>query len=261
MTRRHAGKVAVVTGSARGIGASIAMKLAEDGAKIALLDVEDAAGRCHADRLRAISEDVIFQHCDVGQKSQVEIAFARVLEHFGTVDILMNNAGINHREELLQLEEEDWDRVIGTNLKSVFLTTQQAGRIMRDHGRGGAIVNMASTSVCMTMPTISAYAASKGGISSFTIASSLSLAPFGIRVNSVAPGTIETEMTRQRLLEDDDQRRRILSRTPLGRIGTGRDVANIVSFLASEEAAYVTGQNVLIDGGRRGLNYTVPVQE
>ena len=199
--------------------------------------------------------------CDVGIKSAVEQAFQSVLERFGRVDVLMNNAGLNRPAAFVEMSEADFDLVIRTNLKSVFLCSQVAARDMIARRAGGAIVNMSSTSVIMTMPTIAAYAASKGGISSMTKAMALSLAPHGIRVNAVGPGTIETDLTRERLLADDETRRRILARTPLGRVGQGREVADVCLFLASDQAAYVTGQTLYIDGGRSGLNYTVPVNE
>jgi NAD(P)-dependent dehydrogenase (short-subunit alcohol dehydrogenase family) len=164
------------------------------------------------------------------------------------------------RADFLDLTEKDFDDVIRTNLKSVFLLGQIVARHMVQRGKGGAIVNMSSTSVVMTMPTLSPYAASKGGISSLTRAMSLSLAPHGIRVNAVGPGTIVTELNRDSLLADKATRDRILSRTPIGRLGTGDEVASVVSFLASDDAAYMTGQTVYVDGGRAGLNYTMPLK-
>ena len=256
------GKVAIVTGAARGIGRACAERLAKDGAHVALWDVEQAAGEASAlaiGKLDGAGETAFF-HCDVGYKDAVDRAFAAVLDRFGKVDILVSNAGIMRRADFIDLSEKDFDDVIRTNLKSVFLCGQVVARHMVERGEGGAIVNMSSTSVVMTMPTLSPYAASKGGISSLTRAMSLSLAPHGIRVNAVGPGTIVTELNRDSLLADPATRERILSRTPLGRLGTGDDVASVVAFLAGEDAAYVTGQTVYIDGGRAGLNYTLPVK-
>jgi glucose 1-dehydrogenase len=256
------GKVAIVTGAARGIGRACAQKLAEEGANVALLDVEDEAGRNSAEAIGALegAGQTAYFHCDVGYKDQVDRVFSAVLERFGKVDILVNNAGIMRRADFLDLSEQDFDDVIRTNLKSVFLLGQITAKHMVARGEGGAIVNMSSTSVVMTMPTLSPYAASKGGISSLTRAMSLSLAPHGIRVNAVGPGTIVTELNRDSLLADEATRDRILSRTPLGRLGTGEDVASVVAFLADDGAGYVTGQTVYIDGGRAGLNYTMPVK-
>ncbi len=255
------GKVAIVTGAARGIGRACAERLARDGADVALWDIEDAAGEASALAIGGAdgAGDAAFFHCDVGYKAEVDESFQAVLDRFGKVDILVSNAGIMRRADFLDLSETDFDDVIRTNLKSVFLCGQVVAKHMTERGEGGAIVNMSSTSVVMTMPTLSPYAASKGGISSLTRAMSLSLAPHGIRVNAVGPGTIITELNRDSLLSDPATRDRILSRTPLGRFGTGEDVASVVAFLASDDAAYVTGQTVYIDGGRAGLNYTLPV--
>jgi glucose 1-dehydrogenase len=260
MTKK--GKVAIVTGAARGIGRACAERLASEGASVALFDIEDAAGQASAVEIgkQKGSGETAFFHCDVGYKDAVDIAFAAALKRFGKVDILINNAGIMRRADFLDLSEKDFDDVIRTNLKSVFLCGQAAGRHMAKRGEGGAIVNMSSTSVIMTMPTISPYAASKGGISSLTRAMSLSLAPHNIRVNAVGPGTIVTELNREALISDPATRDRILSRTPIGRFGTCEDVASVVSFLAGDDAGYVTGQTLYIDGGRAGLNYTMPVK-
>lgn len=257
------GKVAIVTGAARGIGLACAERLASEGADVAVWDIETAAGEASA---RAIADrggggDAAFFRCDVGLKPDVDGAFEAVLARFGKVDILVNNAGIMRRADFLDMPESDFDDVIRTNLKSVFLCGQIVARHLVGRGAPGAIVNMSSTSVIMTMPTISPYAASKGGISSLTRAMSLSLAPHGIRVNAVGPGTVITELNRDSLLSDAATRDRILARTPLGRFGTGEDVASVVSFLASDDAGYVTGQTVYIDGGRAGLNYTMPVKQ
>jgi glucose 1-dehydrogenase len=249
-------KVAVVTGAARGIGRACAERFATEGAKVALLDI-DPSGEKTAEELR-VSGDAAFFQCDVGFKKSVDQAITDVLAKFGRIDILVNNAGITRRHDFLTLPEEDFDAVIRTNLKSVYLCGQRVGLHMVERKAGGVIVNMSSTSVIMTMPTISAYAASKGGISSLTRAMALSLAVHGIRVNAVAPGTIVTELNRDALLTDEQNRNMILSRTPIGRFGEGSDVASVVCFLASDDSGYMTGQTLYVDGGRAGLNYTMP---
>lgn len=251
------GKTAIVTGGARGIGRACAERLVAEGARVAIFDIERDAGQKTAAELGSHGE-VAFFHCDVGYKASVTDAVSAVLKKFGQIDILVNNAGIIRRNDILTLSEDDFDAVIRTNLKSVFLLGQSVGLHMVEKKIRGAIVNMASTSVIMTMPTIPAYAASKGGIFSLTRAMALCLAVHGIRVNAVGPGTIVTELNREALLTDEANRKRILARTPLGRFGEGSDVASVVCFLASDDAAYMTGQTVYIDGGRSGLNYTMP---
>ncbi|MSP88420.1 MAG: SDR family oxidoreductase [Alphaproteobacteria bacterium] len=249
-------RVALITGGAKGIGRGCVERFLAEGARVAAVDIDVAAGNRLVEELKGKGELVFFE-CNVGKRPAVENAVAQTVKHFGQIDILVNNAGINRPNDFLKMPEEDFDLVIQTNLKSVFLFGQAVGRHMVERGKGGAIVNMASTSVIITMGNIAAYAASKGGISSITKAMALNLAPHGIRVNAVGPGTIITELTK-RLMDDPVQSKKIMSRTPLGRFGTPADVAAVIFFLASDDAAYVTGQTIYIDGGRTGMNYTVP---
>ncbi|MGQ3215203.1 MAG: SDR family NAD(P)-dependent oxidoreductase [Shinella sp.] len=259
---RMKGKRVVVTGGARSIGRACAERFAEEGASVAILDVLVERGEAAAKEIAGKHRvDCHFYECDVGTKAAVDHAIDRVIADFGGIDVLFSNAGITRRADFLDLSEEDWDDVIRINLKSTFLVGQKVARHMADRGEGGAIVNMSSSSVRMTMPTIAPYAASKGGISALTTAMSLSLAPHGIRVNAVGPGTIYTELNKDNLLKDVEKRKEILSRIPLMRFGEGRDVANVVLFLASDDANYITGETLYIDGGRSGLNYTLPVEE
>lgn len=259
---RMKGKRVVVTGGARSIGRACAERFAEEGADVAILDVlADRGGTTAAEIARQYGVDCRFYECDVGTKSSVDGTIDRVIGDLGAIDVLFSNAGITRRADFLELTEEDWDDVIRINLKSMYLVGQKVARHMVERGGGGAIVNMSSSSVRMTMPTIAPYAASKGGISALTTAMSLSLAPHGIRVNAVGPGTIYTELNKDNLLKDVEKRREVLSRIPLMRFGEGRDVANVVLFLASDDAGYITGETLYIDGGRSGLNYTLPVEE
>ncbi|MGE0749733.1 MAG: SDR family NAD(P)-dependent oxidoreductase [Variibacter sp.] len=253
---RLKGKSALVTGAAQGIGLGCAARFAREGARVALVDINEKAGEQAAKALRDEGADAFFLSCDVGLKPAVDATVAAAIKRLGRIDVLVSNAGINRRADFLDFSEEDFDLVIRTNLKSVFLFGQAVGRHMVDQG-GGSIVNMASTSVQMTMPTIPAYAASKGGIASLTVAMSLSLAPRRVRVNAIGPGTIATELTRGQLLNDPATKQRILSRTPLGRVGEPDDVAGVALFLASDDSAYVTGQTIYVEGGRFGLNYTL----
>jgi NAD(P)-dependent dehydrogenase (short-subunit alcohol dehydrogenase family) len=188
----------------------------------------------------------------------VDQAIAAAISEFGQIDVLLSNAGINRPIDFLELSESDFDLVIQTNLKSVFLFGQGVGKHMAKKGIRGSIINMCSTSAILTMPTLSAYAASKGGIAALTNAMSLSLAPRGIRVNAIGPGTIITDLTKERLWDNLAMRESILSRTPMGRMGETSDVAGVAMFLACDDSAYVSGQVIYVEGGRIGLNYTMP---
>lgn len=254
---RLTNRIALVTGAASGIGRACAERFVREGAAVALVDIDRDRGQAVAEELSAHGK-VAFFACDVGFKDQVDATVEAALGTFGRIDILLSNAGIMRRFEFLDLSEADFDDVIRTNLKSVFLFGQAVGRHMAARG-SGVIINMSSTSVVMTMPTLAAYAASKGGISSLTRAMSIGLAKYGIRVNAIGPGTILTELNRTNLLANADTRRNILSRTPLMRLGVGEDLAGVAMFLASDDSAYVSGQTVYVDGGRAGLNYTLPV--
>lgn len=251
-------KVAVVTGGARGIGLGCAQRFSEEGAHVVIVDVEEAAGKEAAQAIKDRGARALFVRCDVGIKKDVDAAIAAAIAEFGQIDILVSNAGINRPIDFLKLSESDFDLVIQTNLKSVFLFGQGVANHMVDKQIRGSIINMCSTSAILTMPTLAAYAASKGGIASLTNAMSLSLAPKGIRVNGIGPGTIITELTKKRLWDDLPMRESILSRTPMGRMGDPSDVAGVALFLASDDSAYVSGQIVYVEGGRIGLNYTMP---
>jgi NAD(P)-dependent dehydrogenase (short-subunit alcohol dehydrogenase family) len=244
------GRVCLVTGAAAGIGEACARRFAADGARVVVADVNDDRGLQVADEL-----DAMYVHCDVGDRAQVEGMVEAVLEEHGRIDVLVNNAGIVRGAPLLEVSEEDFDAVLRVNLKGAFLVGQAVAREMVRVGRG-AIVNLSSVNSVMTIPTIAGYNVSKGGINQLTRVMVLDLADKGVRVNAVAPGTIVTEMA-QAVLADEATRRRVMSRTPMGRFGEPAEVADAVAFLASDAASYITGEILFIDGGRLTLNYTV----
>ena len=255
------GKVALVTGAAQGIGLACARSLAAEGAAVVLADVNEATGRESARAIAASGARAAFTPCDVSRKKSVDDAVAFTVGEFGCLDILVANAGIVHAAEFLDLAEADFDRVLGVNLKGVFLAGQSAARQMVKQGRGGAIVNMSSVNAVLAIPNQVPYVVSKGGINQLTRVMALSLAPHGIRVNAVGPGTILTELAKTAVLGNREAERKILSRTPMGRMGEPDEIARVVAFLASDDASYVTGQTIYADGGRLPLNYTVAVPE
>ena len=253
-------KVAVVTGAAAGIGLACAKCLAEEGAKVVLADVEAAKGEAAAEEIQATGADALFVPCDVGDKAQVDALIERAVAGFGRLDCAVANAGIVHGCDFLELAEEDFDRVIRVNLKGAFLTGQAAARQMVAQGGGGTIINMSSVNAVMAIPNITPYVVSKGGINQLTKVMAISLADKGIRVNAIGPGSIMTEVFKA-VADDKAAVNKVLSRTPMGRVGDPEEVGRVAVFLASDDSSYITGQTIYPDGGRLALNYTVPVPD
>lgn len=244
--------IAIVTGAAQGIGYASAEALAEDGARIVLVDIKADA---LADAASQLGGDHLAITCDMGAPDQVAALFDRVEAEAGPVSILVNNAGIALPGDFLDYSLADFQRVLDVNLTGVFLATQRAAKTMVAEKIEGAVVNMSSINAQVAIPAIPAYCATKGGIMQLTKAAALALAPHGIRVNAVGPGSIDTAMMAG-VNTNPEAMKRVLSRTPLGRVGSPREIGDVVAFLASKKAAYITGETIYVDGGRLGMNYT-----
>lgn len=240
------GQVALVTGASRGIGKEIALELARHGCRVAVNYYKESPSVVEATmaEIRAHQADAFPIEADIRSAGVVKAMFERVIADFGRLDLLVNNAGVQTWKPLLEVTEEEWDLVVDTNLKGCFLCTQQAARYMKDHG-GGSIVNLGSGCNKLAFPSLVAYTASKGGIEMFTKEAAAELGRYGIRVNCIAPGSIESERTRA---EDPDYAGTWAKLTPLGRVGTAADIAPTVVFLASKGASFISGQTIWIDG-------------
>ncbi len=239
------GKTAVVTGGAKGVGRGIALELAGRGCDVALADVDLAGAEATAAEIAGMGRAAFAVKADVGVAADVDALFAEVLRRFPRLHLLVNNAGIQTWKALLDLEEREWDRVIRTNLKGCFLCTQRAARHMKDHG-GGRIVNIGSGSNKIAFPKLVDYTASKGGIEMFTKVAAVELGQYSITVNCVAPGAVLVERTSKEL---PDYAGTFARMTPLGRVGVPQDIGRAVSFLAGDDADFITGQTIFVDGG------------
>ena len=244
------GKVAVVTGARQGIGRGIALKLAEAGADITVSDISLEDCQKVVDEIKSQERKGLAVKCDVTQKSEVEEMVAQTVKELGKVDILVNNAGIYAPKPFLELTEEEWDRTVDIDLKGQFLCAQAAAKEMAKN-KWGRIINIASIASGQVGAGVLAsahYCAAKGGVTGMTEALALELAPMGIRVNAVGPGAIDTPMTKGAFV-DEQVKKSFLARVPVGRIGQPEDIAGMVVYLASDEADYVNGATIFIDGG------------
>lgn len=263
-------RVVIITGAARGIGLGCARRFFEDGFSVVMADRDGVAGQL---ALREIGADdsprAVFLQCDVSDKLAVHNLMAETLARFGHVDVLINNAGVALKGGALDLSTEHFDQVMAVNLRGAFILSQAAAKHMvkrleesddrtdRYTNQGLCIINMSSINADLALPDYLAYCVSKGGLKQLTKAMALELAPYGIRVNAIAPGSIRTDMLAG-VADNAEAQRTLLSRTPLGRAGHVDEVANIAAFLASDQSSYVTGETLVVDGGRMALNYTMP---
>jgi NAD(P)-dependent dehydrogenase (short-subunit alcohol dehydrogenase family) len=249
-------KVALVTGGAQGIGLACARQFLAEGARVAIVDINAEQGARALAELG--SEHTLFIAGDVADSSLAAEAVRQTLARFGHIDILLNNAGITHAAEFLELDVADFDRVLAINLRSYFVFGQAVARQMVAAGIRGTIINMSSVNAILAIPNQVPYVISKGGVNQLTKVMSVSLAPHGIRVNAIGPGTIATELARKAVMGSPAAERTIMSRTPLGRLGEPTEVATVAAFLASDDASYLSGQTIYPDGGRLALNYLMP---
>jgi glucose 1-dehydrogenase len=263
-------KVIIITGAARGIGLACARKFLSQGDRVVLCDLDETAGHDGLASLGVGEDEAVFVKCDVSKKIDVHNLIAECLTAFDRLDVLVNNAGIIAPGDILSLSEADFLKVLNVNLTGHFLTAQAAARQMvaqieaegtrRDDARRRyAIVNMASVNAVTAMADQLAYNVSKGGILQLTRAMALGLARHGIRVNAVGPGAVSTDMMRA-VLSDPDAMARLMLRIPMGRIADVDEIAEVVHFLASPGASYITGETIYADGGRLALNMTMAPQ-
>ncbi|WP_187972556.1 SDR family NAD(P)-dependent oxidoreductase [Aquibium microcysteis] len=256
---QHHGKVALVTGAGQGIGLACAERLLRDGARVVLLDrnavvAAEQAGRLGPDAL-AMEVDLL----GLGPEAAAGVV-ERVSGIFGGIDILVNNAGLVATRPFLQLDPAEFDRAMDVNVRAPLVLSQAAARAMIAAGKGGAIVNITSVTAELAQPGLAAYASSKAALRQLTRVMALELIDHGIRVNAVGPGTIGTEMAAKVVQSDPAVTAAMMSRTPARRLGKPEEIAAAVSFLASDDAGYIVGQTIYVDGGRLVLNYTVPAQ-
>jgi glucose 1-dehydrogenase len=254
------GKVAAITGAARGIGKACAKRFLDDGVKVVISDV-DADGLAATAAEFARPEALRTVVGNVAKRADVDQLVATAAQEFGRLDIMVNNAGVARNRDLLEISEEEFDEIIGINLKGAFFGVQAAAKQMIAQGGGGVIINMSSVNALLAIPALATYAMSKGGMKQLTSVAAVALAPHNIRVVAVGPGTILTDMVASSIYTSEDARKTVMSRTPAGRGGEPSEVASVVAFLASDDASYITGQTIYPDGGRLILNYTVPVKE
>ncbi|WP_298852697.1 SDR family NAD(P)-dependent oxidoreductase [uncultured Ruegeria sp.] len=257
-----AGTHVLITGGAQGIGLACAKAFVEHGANVTIADI-NADGCSNAlDTLKSLGDGTVACFvADVRQPENCAQLVADAIAANGKLDVLVNNAGVVHAGDILNLDADGFDHVFSVNVRGAFLMAQAAARAMVEAGTKGSIINMSSVNSVVGLPNQLAYSMSKGALAQLTRAASIRLAPEGIRVNAIGPGSIGTEMLADALSRDPHGKGAILSRTPLGRLGEPSEVADVALYLASDYSSYITGETIYIDGGRLALGYTVPVKE
>lgn len=266
-----AGRVVIVTGAARGIGLACVRRFLGDGYRVVLADRDEHEVKAALADLDAAEGRAIAVHCDVSDKLSVHNLLAETLSSFGEIHTVINNAGIAKPGGALDLSERDFDRVLAVNLRGAFLVSKYIAKyfietLNADDDRSGihdpnfSIINMSSINAKVALPDYLAYCVSKGGMNQMTKAMALELAPYGVRVNAIGPGSVKTDMLGS-VLGDSAAMNKIRARTPLGRVAQPEEIASVAAFLASEDASYMTGECLYVDGGRLSLNYTMPLSE
>lgn len=242
-------KVAIITGATKGIGEACAIEFAREGAKVVATGRTVELGAKVVEGIKANGGEAIFVACDVSRKAEVDEMVRQAVAHFGTIDIVVNNAGVNHSADFFAITEEDWDWVMSVDLKGTFLVSQAAARVMVEQGKPGYIVNISSVMAQLALADQIPYCAAKGGVNQLTKAMALSLIDKGIRVNGVAPGPVLTELM-ERVVDNPEKHAKLMERLPIGYIASCQEIARVCVFMASDDASYFVGQTIYPDGGR-----------
>jgi NAD(P)-dependent dehydrogenase (short-subunit alcohol dehydrogenase family) len=252
-------KVAIIAGGTKGIGLGIALELAREGARVVVGGTTDSTGQSAEREIEAAGGKCMFVHCDVARLADLQDIVDRTVERYGRLDIYVANAGINDPDKTpyLEITPEQYDRIMAVNLRGMFFGGQKAARQMVRQGNGGAIINMSSVMAHLALDAQVVYTTSKGGVQQLTRTQAIALAPYGIKVNAIAPGPIETDLMR-RVGSDEQLMNTILSRTPQGRIGTPSECGRLAVFLASGDSDFIFGQSIYIDGGRGFQAFPTP---
>ncbi len=251
-------RIAIITGGSKGIGYGIAEEFLKEGAKVAICSRNEEEGRKAEKELQKLG-DVFYTPADVSNVDENQLLVDKTVQRYGGLDIFVANAGINDPEKThyLDITEEQYDKIMGVNLKGVFFGGQAAARYMAKQGRGGAIINISSVNAYLALDSQMCYTTSKGGVGQLTKVQAVALTPYNIKVNAICPGPIETELMR-RVGSDPQLFNTVISRTPIGRIGTPNECGRLAVYLASDDSDFIYGQSIFIDGGRSFQAFPVP---